>query len=78
MLCDDVRRVVYFFLDGSLADGKQNDLRSHLSRCPDCDQRIGVQKRLRNFVKTRLSPVSAPERLKLRVSRALRAICATD
>lgn len=78
MLCDDVRRVMYFFLDGSLADGKQKDLRSHLSRCPDCDQRISVHKRLRNFVKGRLAPVAAPERLKVRVSRALRAICATD
>lgn len=78
MLCDDVRRVMYFFLDGALADGKQKDLSSHLSRCPECDQRISVQRRLRTFVRQRLSPVNAPERLKLRVSRALRAICATD
>lgn len=76
MLCDDVRRVVYFFLDGSLADRKNQDFSSHVSVCPDCDQRIALHRRLRNFVRRRLSPVAAPERLKLRVSRTLRALLA--
>jgi anti-sigma factor (TIGR02949 family) len=76
MLCDDVRRVVYFFLDGSLADSKKQDLSSHVSVCPDCDQRITLHRRLRNFVRRRLSPIAAPERLKLRVTRTLRAMVA--
>lgn len=75
MLCDDVRRVVYFFLDGSMADRKQQDFKTHLSTCPDCDQRIALHRRMRNFVQRRLSPISAPERFKLRLTRALRALC---
>lgn len=74
MLCDDVRRVVYFFLDGSLADRKKQDFSSHVSICPDCDQRIALHRRLRNFVRRRLSPIAAPERLKVRVTRTLRAM----
>ena len=75
MLCNDVRRVVYFFLDGSMADRKQQDFKTHLSTCPDCDRRIAVHRRLRNFLKSRLGPVHAPERFKLRLERALRALC---
>ena len=30
MLCRDVKRVVYFFLDGSLGERKKQDLNSHL------------------------------------------------
>ena len=73
MLCDDVRRTVYFFIDGSLAETKQRDFKSHLNLCPDCDQRTKAQVRIRRFVLTRLAPRPAPERLKTRLLRSLRA-----
>lgn len=73
MLCDDVRRVVYFFLDGALAEPKQQDFRTHISICPDCDRRTKLQTRLRTFVRNRLTPDVAPDRLKMRLSRSLRA-----
>jgi anti-sigma factor (TIGR02949 family) len=73
MLCDDVKRVVYFFLDGSLGQKKQTDFNSHLSDCPDCERRTNVHKRLREFVKTRVDRVSAPDHLKLRLTRSIRA-----
>jgi mycothiol system anti-sigma-R factor len=73
MLCDDVKRFVYFFLDGSLADGRKHELELHLKACPDCEMRIVVQRRLRVFVRTRLSPVSAPSSLRARLSAAIRA-----
>ena len=76
MLCDDVKHVVYFFLDGSLAESRQQELRIHLSLCPDCDHRTTIHSRLRNFVKRRLSPVSAPDHLKKRLQRSLRAFAA--
>jgi mycothiol system anti-sigma-R factor len=73
MLCDDVRRVVYFFLDGSLAERKQQDFKTHISICPDCDRRTQLQSRLRSFVRRRLTPDPAPERLKTRLVRSIRA-----
>ena len=73
MLCDDVRRTVYFFIDGSLADAKQQDFKSHLDLCPDCDKRTKVQVRIRSFVLRRLAPQPAPERLKTRLLRSMRA-----
>jgi mycothiol system anti-sigma-R factor len=73
MLCDDVKRVVYFFLDGTLAERKQQDFNSHISTCPDCEARMRVHGRLRKFIARRLTPAPAPQRLKMRLSRSLRA-----
>lgn len=73
MLCDDVKRFVYFFLDGLLDDDRKHDLELHLKHCTDCEIRILVQRRLRVFVRTRLSPVAAPPSLRARLSAAIRA-----
>ncbi len=76
MLCDDVKRAVYFFLDGSLNEPRQQELRIHLTLCPDCEHRTTIHSRLRSFVRRRLSPVSAPDHLKRRLQRSLRAFAA--
>jgi len=73
MLCKEVKRVVYFFLDGTLDAGRKRDFSKHLKQCPECDSRITISKRIRIFIKKRLSRVSAPARLKQRLSRSLRA-----
>lgn len=75
MLCDDVKRVMYFFFDGALGATKEQDLRKHLHDCPDCHCREVIQRKLREFVRRRVAPVTAPERLRLRLNRALRALC---
>lgn len=77
MLCDDVKRVIYFFLDGSLADRKSQDLQKHLSDCPDCETRIHIHRRMRLFIVRRLARESAPARFKQRLTRSLRAISAS-
>jgi mycothiol system anti-sigma-R factor len=74
MICGDVKRVVYFFLDGSLGKNKQSDFKSHLELCPDCATRTKVHSRLRAFIARRLRPESAPARLKQRLVRAFRAV----
>jgi hypothetical protein len=74
MRCDDVKRVVYFFLDGTLGPQRGRDFHAHVILCPDCEQRIHVQRRLRMFVQTRLERISAPDRFKVRLSRSLRAM----
>jgi mycothiol system anti-sigma-R factor len=73
MLCNDVKRVVYFFLDGSLGSSKKQALEIHLKDCPDCEIRITVHRKLRSFVKTRLIRVTAPDTLRVRVTQSLRA-----
>ena len=78
MLCDDVKRVVYFFLDGTLSSGKHHDIELHLNDCPGCEVRISVHRRLRTFVKSRLTPMPAPESLRIRVSQSLRTSAATS
>jgi len=72
MLCDDVKRVVYFFLDGSLSDHKQHAFEIHLNDCPDCEVRIVVQRKLRSFLRRRLTPVNAPPELRIRLTQSLR------
>jgi len=72
MLCNEYRRVVYFFLDGSLGQRKVLELETHLEICHDCEQRTAIHRKLRDFVRKRLSPISAPEHLKVRVVQSLR------
>jgi len=73
MLCKEVKRVVYFFLDGTLDARSKRDFSKHLKLCPECESRITISKRIRIFIKKRLSRMSAPARLKQRLSRSLRA-----
>ena len=75
MLCRDAKRVVYFFLDGSLGERKKHDFDSHLRLCPDCESRTRVHRRLREFFQRRLQrlAMNAPDRLKMRLSRSIRA-----
>jgi mycothiol system anti-sigma-R factor len=74
MLCDDVKRVMYFFLDGTLGDARRRTIEIHLHDCPDCDVRITVHRKMRNFLRRRLSPVAAPESLRIRLTQSLRAV----
>ena len=73
MLCNDVKRVVYFFLDGQLSEKKQQDFNGHLSLCPECERRAAIQRKLRSFVQKRMARVGAPDRLKNRLQRSIRA-----
>ena len=72
MLCDDYKRVVYFFLDGSLSQRRVLELQTHISICHDCEERTTIHRKLRNFIRKRLSRLSAPEHLKIRVVQSLR------
>jgi anti-sigma factor (TIGR02949 family) len=74
MHCDDVKRVLYFFLDGSLSEQKRQHLEIHLSTCPDCSTRVTIHRRLRGFLRSRLAPIAAPEALRIRVVQSLRAV----
>ena len=75
MLCNDVKRVVYFFLDGSLGDKKKKDFSNHVNLCHDCEARMEIQRKLRDFLHARFNrlAVDAPERLKTRLTRSIRA-----
>lgn len=74
MGCGEIRRVIYFFLDGSLSDRKRRDFSEHLRLCPECELRTRIQRILRDFVRRRLVPVPAPERFRVRLERSLRAL----
>ena len=75
MICRDVKRYVYFFLDGSLGEEKRQDFSSHLRLCPDCDRRMKIQERLRSFMQSRFARLAttAPDRFKVRLTRSIRA-----
>jgi mycothiol system anti-sigma-R factor len=74
MICDDVKRVAYFFLDGSMGEKKQTDFKTHVSICPDCEQRVSIHRRLRNFIAKRLGHAAAPPSLRQRLTRSFRAL----
>jgi mycothiol system anti-sigma-R factor len=76
MLCDDVKRVMYFFLDGSLGDSKRQTIELHLHDCPDCEVRIIVHRKMRSFFRRRLSGLPAPDSLRVRLTQSLRTATA--
>ncbi|HEX9161649.1 MAG TPA: zf-HC2 domain-containing protein [Thermoanaerobaculia bacterium] len=75
MICREVKRVVYFFLDGSLGDKQRQDVSQHLKLCPECEARLTFHRRLRTFLQSRFARLSAtaPDRLKTRLTRSIRA-----
>ena len=73
MICDDVKRVAYFYIDGKLGRNKNSAFSSHLSECPDCEARVTVHRRLRSFIRSRLSACCAPEKLRLKIRDIFRS-----
>ena len=73
MICDEVKRFAYFFLDGTLGKNRQKAISKHLGLCPDCEARTTIHRRIRLFLKKRLARLTAPSRLRQRLSRTLRA-----
>jgi len=73
MICDEVKRVAYFFLDGTLGQSKCIEVNKHLGLCPDCDARTTIHRRIRIFFQKRIARLTAPSRLKQRLTRSLRA-----
>ncbi|HEX7681172.1 MAG TPA: hypothetical protein VF713_23750 [Thermoanaerobaculia bacterium] len=69
-----MKRVAYFFLDGNLGERKQTDFKTHVSLCPECEQRVSIHRRLRLFITKRLGRASAPQSLRQRLSRSFRAL----
>lgn len=72
MICDEIRRLAYFYLDGAVSSTKAANFESHLDHCPDCGTRLAVHRRVREFVKVRLRPVPAPEHLRARIQKTCR------
>lgn len=68
-MCDDVKRIAYFFLDGALSPDRTRDVENHLRDCSECDDRISIHRRMRRFVRSRLASLPAPARLRERLRR---------
>ena len=75
MLCRDVKRAVSFLIDGSLGEEKRQVVDTHLKACPECLTQFEIERRLRGFLKSRFARMSgsAPDRLRRRLARSIRA-----
>ena len=71
MVCGDVKHLVYFFLDGTVGQLKAEQFRSHLDACESCLRYVGVEERLRRFLRSRLRPRTAPDSLRERIHDAV-------
>jgi mycothiol system anti-sigma-R factor len=74
MVCDDVKRIVYFYLDGQLGSNRVTEVQSHLTGCRSCDDRLLIQKRLRAFILRHLSPERAPDHLRLKLHEGVESM----
>ncbi len=74
MICHDVKRVVYFYLDGTMTETRSSELCIHIEHCSECQARTNFHRRLRHFIQKRLQRVEAPDHLKTRLTRTIRAV----
>lgn len=74
MVCDDVKRIAYFFLDGKLGKNRSDEFQGHLKECDDCDYRVIIHRRFRLFIKKRLGSKLAPERLRTKIRTAFTSL----
>lgn len=72
MLCNEIRRLAYFYLDGTVSVAKSASFRHHIELCPECGARLAIHRRVREVIQVSLKPVAAPDRLRLRVQQACR------
>lgn len=70
MVCDEIRRLAYFYLDGTVGSVKAAGFESHVGLCPECGARLTIHRRVREFVRISLKPLEAPEQLRERVRKA--------
>lgn len=67
MDCSRFREVVFQFADGEMAGELLVEFRTHMTDCPDCDQRRQTTERWLQTLKRRLPKLTAPERLRQRI-----------
>jgi anti-sigma factor (TIGR02949 family) len=72
VICDEIRRLAYFYLDGTVSSAKAASLESHVVHCPECGARLAINRRVREVVQLSLRPLQAPERLRVRVQKVCR------
>jgi anti-sigma factor (TIGR02949 family) len=72
MICNEIRRLAYFYLDGTVGREKTALMESHFERCPECGTRLTIHRRLREAIRIHFGPVHAPQRLRERVQQACR------
>ena len=72
IICSEIRRLAYFYLDGTVGSAKAASIETHIERCPDCGTRLAIHRRLREVVRLSLKPLSAPEGLRDRIRQTCR------
>lgn len=70
MICDEVKRAAYDFLDGAI-DNTRQYLVKHLDECAECGNRVMIHRRIRNFIKSRLKISAAPTGLVGKIRESL-------
>ncbi|MBI2215558.1 MAG: zf-HC2 domain-containing protein [Acidobacteria bacterium] len=71
MVCGELKHLVYFYLDGTVGKVKSDEFRLHIDVCEECARYVGVEERLRRFLRSRLRPRSAPDGLRERIHDAV-------
>lgn len=72
MVCQEIQRLAYFYLDGTVGAAKAAHIEIHVEFCPDCGVRFAIQRRVREIVRTSLQPLPAPQHLRDRVRMTCR------
>ena len=72
MSCHEIRRIAYFYLDGTVGSEKSVTIETHLEECPECGARVKIHQRVRELLKVRLGKVAASPSLHARLRQACR------
>lgn len=73
MSCPELETRVPAYLDGELPEAAAREVAAHVAACPRCGPWYEEQRRLRAALRERLPTLRAPDALRVRIRRQLRA-----
>ena len=73
MNCADLQKFAEAYVDGEFVDPELIELEAHLAECEDCARSVATQHAFRQFLKSSIPEVEAPEHLHEAISVAISA-----
>lgn len=71
MICSDIRKYVYVYLDGEFNAADQASFEDHVGQCADCQMLVRQERNFHNILRSKLQIAPAPDYLRRRIEYQL-------
>jgi anti-sigma factor (TIGR02949 family) len=76
MNCRKAEKYLAAYVDGELRKWRRRRaFTKHLKKCALCQEKVAIQKHIKNLLRTKLRPIEAPDDLETKIHRALESEC---